>query len=499
MTTRAQVPAASLTERFHSALRSQAPAVTYKLWLSDLSLLADSSGCLRVLVPAGRRQWLAERYGDLVLRAARAVIGAHARVTYEARDQVTAPSQQRRHADREGDNSLTGSSPLDPQFRFETYVVHDGNRLAHAAALTIAEHRTPPFPVLLIHGGRGTGKSHLVQASAALYRSAATPSRVAYFTAQDFTSAFVRAVRTRSVTDLRDALGRIELLVIDDLDLLLARTQTAEALGEVILHLRTRGSKVLLVASEQADRLTTSAPTLARELEAALPLEVADPPKDATPALARRACEATGVVLPDPVLKRICDLSPPNPLALHSAVVQVSTYASLRGEPPSTELVDQLLTRTNPPQLPRSDTDLVLSAVSDGFSIPLDSIRSRSRTTEVARARAAAALLLRELARATLPEIGRLLGGRSHSTVVGMIRSAKDLEKRDQQFSRLLARARSRAHLRPTTEPDSPRQPHHPPTDTATSTTRSTPSADSRPTTQPTMPNRAQSRFSPRS
>lgn len=493
MSTRPQAPAASLTERFHSALRSQAPAVTYKLWLSDLSLSADSSGCLRVVVPAGRRKWLAERYGDLVLRAARAVIGAHARVTYEAREQVPNPGPRRSHSDRRAETSLTGSSPLDPQFRFDTYVVHDGNRLAHAAALTIAEHRTPPFPVLLIHGSRGTGKSHLVQASAALYRSAATPSRVAYFTAQDFTSAFVRAVRARAVTDLRETLGRSELLVVDDLDLLLSRTQTAEVLGEVILHLRTRGSKVLLVASKQVDRLTTSAPTLARELDAALPLEVTDPPKDAAPTLAHRACQATGVVLPDPVIQRICDLSPPNPLALHSAVVQVSTYASLRGEPPSTELVDHLLTRTNPPQLPRPDADLVLAAVTDCFSIPLDAIRGRTRTTQVTRARAAAALLLRELARATLPEIGRLLGGRSHSTVVGMIRSAKDLAQRDRRFSDLLAHTRSRAQLHPTTETNRSRQPDHSYTHTTTYPPPPQPPADTHPTDRPTGPDTSHS------
>lgn len=465
--------ASDLNDRFHHELSQLVPRVAYRLWLADLSLKARDGDAVDVVVAPSRLRWVTERYSEVIIRACERATGSAPRAirsdTSLGDDSASAtPPAHRPH------DSL--ALPRDPDLTFETFVVHEGSRVAHAAALALAECSDTPFSILLLTGPTGCGKSHLLNAIEHLAASPAANTTVLLTNSDHLTRTVATAARKRRVSDFATLLGSFDLVLLDDAHTLAGRPTTLTVIAELARSCATRAKRLVLAATSDSDN-----PPLALSLPdtSLLHVELSPPEPPAHVPILEQLARRLGVDLPPQALKRIAEISSPIPSSLAHSLLRVSAYASLRGEPPTPELVDRVLDRIPPADTPQPDSPTeLLASVARAFSVPLDSLRGRSRAALPSRARAAAALLLRETLRASLPEIGRLLGNRSHTTIIGLLQSAQRLLDSDPQFAHAVASARA-SLARPEIEPSSPHPPDIDPTVRPTTT-------QALPTRQPT-------------
>ncbi|MBX5468594.1 MAG: chromosomal replication initiator protein DnaA [Thermoleophilaceae bacterium] len=407
-------------------LREEVPDFTFHIWLDPLELAAVRGRKLFVKAPDHIRTWVRERHRDLLLRASRRALGDGAEIEIVADD--WAPGEQ----DDEAAAATPRGEALNPKYTFEQFVIGDGNRLAHAAALAVAEQPAQAYNPLFIYGDPGLGKTHLLQAIGNYVQMYGGGLRVLYATVEDFTAEFVRSLRAGDTSAFRERFREADVLLVDDVQFLADKVRTKEEFFHTFNALYESGRQLVLTSDRPPADHDEFEARLRERFACGLVADIQPPELEVRMAILRKRARLDSLhEVPEETLYEIARAVSASVRALEGALIRVVAYASLRGEKPSPALARKVLETLYPagrPGRPPS-VDEIQSAAAEEFGLSRDSLLAHDRRPAVALARQVAMYLAREMTQETLPAIGRRFGGRNHATVLHAHRKiAADLE-----------------------------------------------------------------------
>jgi chromosomal replication initiator protein len=414
------------------------PESTYRLWLEPLRALGAQGTTLHLSAPAGVRSWVERRYSSLIREALTAVTAGLEEVSF-----AEGPT-----LDTSGPDDCRGSLDLNPNYTFERFVIGEGNRAAHAAALAVAEAPSEAYNPLFLHGPPGLGKTHLLAAIAHYLHANAPALNVRYTTAERFTNEFVAALRSSGTESFKRRYRDLDVLLVDDVQFLQGKQHTEEEFFHTFNALYEGGSQLVLSADRLPSELSTLASRLRDRFEWGLTVPV-DPPDLPTRLivlrrLAREAGLGDGEHAALSELARRIDA---NIRRLHGALTRVVAHASLTAKPLSAELIAELIPQAGGPA--PTTAEQIQESVAAAFGISQAELVGSTRSAGPLRARQIAMLLTREKTELSLPQIGRLYGGRDHSTVLNSLRRAEARLDGDPQLAARVAELRSAIHSPP--------------------------------------------------
>jgi chromosomal replication initiator protein len=414
----------AIWERVLEAVREGLPPATFDLWISPLRPVSAQAGALYVSAPATTRAWVERRYAASIQTALRDSGTPLERVVIVAEGTPGAGALE--HS--EGVRSL----PLDPQHTFERFVIGDGNRLAHAAALAVAELPGEAYNPLFLHGPPGLGKTHLLGAVVDYLDRRRPDLTVHYTTAERFTTEFVTALRKDGPERFKQRYRQLDALLIDDVQALEGKEYTQEEFVNTFNALHASGKQIVLSSDRPPEALSRLAERLRDRFQWGLTIELGSPDLRTRTALLWRMTMEGALDLPEPtVLREIASLAAGNVRRLEGAMTRVAALSSMLSEPMTSSLVRRALTRpsggggaTEPhsavPAAPSIPT--IQDAACSVMGVSREDLLSAKRTRRVVEARQLAIYLSRELTSLSLAQIAREFN-RDHSTVLHSIRN----------------------------------------------------------------------------
>jgi chromosomal replication initiator protein len=438
--------------RVQAALAAAVEESTYRIWLEPLRARGLSDGHLVVEASPQACGWIGERFGRVLQQCATSVLGAQTQVElvagHASHDTHSGGLPQApKPAGREGSTVERGSSrmratsllgedhchsadfqragalPGNPKLTFDQFVIGDCNRLAHAAALTVAEMPAQAYNPLFICGPPGVGKTHLLGSIANLLGTHDPSIAVRCTTGEAFTNEFLDALGGANTETFKARFRRVDVLLIDDVHFLERKAKTEEEFFHTFNALYDRGRQIVLTSDRPPRDLQALEDRLRERFEAGLVADVKPPDFDTRLAILHKRTQNDGITLAEPaVLKAIAGRVTLNVRALEGALIRVVAFSSLTGRSLTAELAQEVLDGLYPASLQsaqRAHSIAEIQAVAcKHFEITLEELLSSARTARVAWPRQVAMYLSRELTGESLPTIGRQFGGRDHTTVL---------------------------------------------------------------------------------
>jgi chromosomal replication initiator protein len=399
-------------------LRSEVTEVTFHIWLQPLEPAALLGGTLFVRAPDHIRTWVEERFRPLISTAARRAGSALRGVEVVDADWHAPVTTSSATASDEQQQVATG---LNPRYTFDQFVICDGNRLAHAAALAVAEMPAQAYNPLFVHGKPGLGKTHLLHAIGNYVQAYGDDLAVRYATVEEFTAAFVKAMRAKDNGAFRERFRSADVLLIDDIQFLAEKMRTEEEFFHTFNSLYESGAQLVIASDRKPRDLGVLEARLQERFEHGLVAELEPPDFEARMAILRKRARIDSLAgVADDTLAEVARYVNASVRSLEGALIRVVAYASLRGESATPPLARQVLERLYPGSQPDSAYTIeeIQDAAADLFAISRAQLLARDRTPSIAFARQIAMYVTRELTDETLPAIGRGFGGRNHTTVL---------------------------------------------------------------------------------
>jgi chromosomal replication initiator protein len=419
---------------------------TYRIWLAPLRAVELSGELLLVEAPPQTCSWIHDRFGHLLQASAELILGPHAAVELTAPPRATESSVRRsagatrrrlgsaarpaHHLAPASDlgDAIDLSAPsgahANPKLTFDQFVIGDSNRLAHAAALTVAEMPAQAYNPLFICGPPGVGKTHLLSAISTLLLSHSPGLTVRCTTGEAFTNEFLGALGARHTEDFKARFRHIDVLLMDDVQFLERKTRTEEEFFHTFNALHDGGRQIVVSSDRPPADLRALEDRLRERFEAGLVADVKPPDLTTRLAILRKRAQHDNIELAgDLPLQVIAERIDTNVRALEGALIRVVAFSSLTGRPLTGELtrevLDSLYPQKKTPLEPGGHSIReIQAAVVQHFGVSPDELLSSTRTARVAWPRQVAMYLARELTDESLPAIGRQFGGRDHTTVL---------------------------------------------------------------------------------
>ncbi len=403
----------SLWRDIQDRLRASVPHSTFQLWLEPLKVTGAQAETLLLTAPESIRAWTERRYSGLIHEALAGAGSQLKAVRFVAEaDSIALESDRGPGLD------------LNANYSFDRFVIGAGNRAAHAAALAVAEAPSEAYNPLFLHGPPGLGKTHLLVAIANYLGASAPGLNVRYTTAECFTNEFVTALRKAGAEEFKRRYRDLDVLLVDDVQFLEGKRHTEDEFFHTFNALYEGGSQLVLSADRIPSELSTLESRLRDRFEWGLTVAV-EPPNLATRlTVLRRLVREAGIDTEGDVLAELARRIDLNVRQLHGALTRVIAHASLTAKPLTPELIDAVI--PNVVRAPeRTPVEEIQQRVSASFGISRAELVGSTRAATPLSARQVAIYLTREMTDLSLPQIGRLYGGRDHSTVLNSIRRAE--------------------------------------------------------------------------
>jgi chromosomal replication initiator protein len=423
-------------------LRRTVGQSTFEIWLEPLEVQSWDGHTLTLQAPPATEAWVSKRFGRVLESCAAAVAGGPVQIGF-----ARGTPAQFAPARADLDLSLT----LNPRYRFEQFIIGDGNRLAHAAALAVAELPGQAYNPLFLHAPPGLGKTHLLQAIGNYVHAFGGGATVRYATVEAFTNQFLGALTARSSLDhFKRAYRAADVLLLDDVQFLASKAKTEEEFFHTFNALYETGRQLVLTCDRFPGELTAVEQRLRERFEWGLVADIRPPDLATRLTILRKRAAVDHVEFADPgVLELIAERVTDNVRSLEGALIRIVAHHSLTRRPLDLQLATDVLDAMHPASGSHQTSVAVVQAtVARFFDLTVDELTSSSRAARVAWPRQVAIHLARQIDDASLSSLGRAFGGRSHATILHackrvMNRIASDPEAAGQieQLSAMITRA----------------------------------------------------------
>ncbi len=329
--------------------------------------------------------------------------------------------------------------PMNPKYTFETFVVGNSNRFAHAASLAVAETPARAYNPLFIYGGVGLGKTHLMHAIGHFVIAQNPVTRVAYVSTETFTNEFINALRDNSTLDFQNRYRHVDVLLIDDIQFLAGKERTQEEFYHTVNAIYEANKQIVISSDRPPKEIPTLEDRLRSRFEWGLICDIQAPDLETRIAILRKRAQMESLNVPDEVIGYIAANIETNIRELEGALTRVVAYSGMMRSPVTYDLAMFALKDILPPSRPKQITiDSIKEVVAKHYNLKLQDFEVRKRTRNVAFPRQIAMYLSRELTDCSLPKIGEEFGGRDHTTVIHAYDKISDDIKQDPSFAAIV-------------------------------------------------------------
>jgi chromosomal replication initiator protein len=404
-------------------LELQMTRATFNTWLKDARMLAcDDHEYVIGVRNDYAKDWLENRLHDTIIRTLAAISGQESSIRFVVwSDELIAPPPQTFETEQSSEeyrrpaatNGANGS--LNQKFTFASFVVGSSNRLAHAAALSVAENPGQTYNPLFIYGGVGLGKTHLLHAIG--HRCNLDGRTVRYISSETFTNDLVQSIRNKQMSEFRERYRTPDVLMIDDIQFIAGKESTQEELFHTFNELHSQGKQVVISSDRTPKAMVTLEERLQSRFEWGLMADIQLPDEETRKAILQAKAETMNVYVPDYAIDLIAHHVHQNIRELEGALNKIMAYAQLWGSIIDEELINMALADlVRRPQ--KLTIDQVINAVCHHYNVTGDALAGSSRARVVAFPRQVAMYLARTETDASLPQIGTKLGNRDHTTIM---------------------------------------------------------------------------------
>jgi chromosomal replication initiator protein len=397
--------------RIREEMRRAVGDSTWQLWLEPLVARHIEDQTLVIEAPAESRAWVEASFARLLAACTKAVLGASACVKIvPPGTQGPAPAPPR----------ALPRTELNPRYTFDQFVIGDANRLAHGAALAVAEMPGLAYNPLFICGPPGLGKTHLLHSIGNYVTEHGDGLTVRYTTVEEFTDQFVGALHARGLEQFKAAYRGVDVLLVDDVQFLQSKARTEQEFFHTFNALHGAGAQLVLTSDRHPRDLDALEDRLRERFEAGLVTDVRPPDAGTRRTILRKRVQQDALAGIDPeAVDLIAEHVDSNIRALEGALIRVVAYGSLTGRPVTADLAAEVLAGLYPgARVHRFSVSDIQRHTCEAFGVSMDELLSTSRAAPIAWPRQVAMYLARELTDQTLPAIGRAFGGRNHTTVL---------------------------------------------------------------------------------
>ena len=417
-------------------LQMEMPRASFDTWVRDTRPLTYDEGVMTIAARnAYARDWLENRLLSTVARLLAGMMNRSVDVRF-----VVANGHEDLEADEPVEENDSADAPLpvtvkqrnstlNPRYTFDNFVVGANSRLAHAAAQAVAEKPARAYNPLFLYGGVGLGKTHLLHAIGNACHSRGL--NVLYVSSEEFTNDMINAIRSHTTQAFREKYRSADVLLIDDIQFIAGKESTQEEFFHTFNTLHSQDKQIIVSSDRPPKSLVTLEERLRSRFEWGLIADIQMPDLETRQAILRYKAEKIGRNVSNEILDMIARRVQSNIRELEGALNRIVAFADLSGLPLTLQLAEMALAdlipqaRSVPPQK-------LIEIVAREWETSVEALQGRDRSARVAEPRQVAMYLLRSETNASLPQIGAVLGGRDHTTVMYAIQKiTTDIETRD--------------------------------------------------------------------
>jgi chromosomal replication initiator protein len=399
-----------------------APA-NFETWLRPTRGIEVDEGVLWVGVPSTySREWLEQRMTAVIRKTLNEVGNSELDVRFRVMSELEDRNARRRRgrAISNGGNGFFAdqSSVFSPRYTFDDYIVGGSNRFAHAASRAVAEKPAQTYNPLFMYGGVGLGKTHLLHAIGHRVLQDYPDFRVIYTTSERFMNELIKAIREGTSDDFRDHYRRVDVLLIDDIQFMSGKESTQEEFFHTFNALHDSSKQIVMTCDCPPKALNPLEERLRSRFEWGLIADIQPPDLETRIAILRSKAELQDLPIPTDVIQYLARRVPSNIRELEGSLNRIIAYASLNERQLSVDLAAAALDSLSGPRRAQLTPQSIIACVAKYFGQSLEQMTGKSRDKTVVVPRQIAMYLVREETSASLEQIGQLLGGRDHTTVM---------------------------------------------------------------------------------
>ena len=406
--------AVELWEKACELIKAEMNEISYNTWIkTGLEPVRLERGTMVLCVKAGyMKAMIAGRYASLIANCLSQAAGQPIQV------QIITPEERPGEGESAGSPVEAHDLQLNPRYTFDTFVVGNNNRFAHAASLAVAESPAEAYNPLFIYGGSGLGKTHLMHAIGHYIQDNHPTLRPLYITSEDFTNELIAAIQQGRNQEFRNTFRNVDVLMVDDIQFIAGRNSTQEEFFHTFNALHSAGKQIILTSDKPPKDIALLEDRLRSRFSWGLTTDITRPDLDTRIAILRNKAKSDMIQVEDQVLELIASRVDNNIRELEGSLNKLVAYANLEHRPISVSLCEEALKDIIHTDTRRITADVVISTVADYYGISAQDIIGGSRRREVTVPRQIAMYLSRDMANLSLPQIGQAFGGRDHSTVL---------------------------------------------------------------------------------
>ncbi|MFA6468730.1 MAG: chromosomal replication initiator protein DnaA [Bacteroidota bacterium] len=437
-----------------SHIQSEINSQSFRTWFEPIKPIKIDRNEVSVTVPSQFfYEWLEEHYYSLISSALTKVLGASAKLTYtvvptddpspaiavtQTESAVKASAEQ--FQVKVEQTQYTQPLPYEKTFlnkrnTFNNFIKGESNQLARAAAMAVANNPGgTSFNPLVLYGGTGLGKTHLMQAIGNYALESGKAKRVMYVSSEKFTNEFIDAIRNDATTDFSTFYRSMDILIVDDIQFFTGKEKTQDSFFHTFNSLHQLGKQIILSSDRPPKELQGLDERLISRFQWGLTADIQPPDLETRSAILRNKCERDDVVIPEAVLDFIAANVKSNVRELEGCYTKLLFNASLLGKDIDIDMAREVLSSVVTEVRSPLTVEEIQRIVSEFYDIPNDLLRAKTRKQEVVIARQVAMFLAKDLTNCSLKTIGLNFGGRDHSTVIHAYQTVEEQIKIDPKF-----------------------------------------------------------------
>lgn len=415
-------------------LQKELTSVGFSTWIEPIVPISLENNILTLEVPHEFNLGIIDsRYRDLIQNAMKVLTNRTLDI------ELVVKSDKSRRDTGDGDEISPFASLLNPKYTFDTFVKGNGNQLAHAASLAVAETPAKAYNPLFIYGGVGLGKTHLLHAIGHYILEQQPKMRVLYTSSEKFTNELINAIKDDRNEEFRNKYRNIDVLLIDDIQFIGGKERTQEEFFHTFNALHEASKQIVISSDKPPREILTLEERLRSRFEWGLIADIQAPDMETRIAILRKKSQQERYEIPNEVLVYIAENIESNIRELEGALNRVIAYASLTGSPISLDLakecLKQLLASITVSNINHTS---IMKVVARYYDISPEQLVTQKRSRDIAYPRQIAMYLCRDLTEMSLPKIGMVFGGRDHTTVLHACEKIQEEMDRNSEFRRAI-------------------------------------------------------------
>jgi chromosomal replication initiator protein len=428
-----------LWEKTLNIMKGELTEVSFNTWIKSAIPLSISNDTLKFGVPNNfTKEILETRYKDLIINALKLISSKKYNIEFTIASEESVDLEEPK-VKKETRRVVTVSedipATLNPKYTFDSFVIGNSNRFAHAASLAVAESPAKAYNPLFIYGGVGLGKTHLMHAIGHYILQNNPKSKVVYVSSEKFTNELINSIKDDKNVEFRNKYRNVDVLLIDDIQFIAGKERTQEEFFHTFNALHDANKQIILSSDRPPKEIPTLEDRLRSRFEWGLIADIQPPDFETRIAILKKKADVENLNVSNDVMVYIATKIKSNIRELEGALIRIVAYSSLTNKEITVDLAAEalkdIISNKNSKQV---TIDLIIDVVASYYSLRIEDFKSQRRTRNVAYPRQIAMYLCRKLTDTSLPKIGEEFGGRDHTTVIHAYEKINEGLKNDESL-----------------------------------------------------------------